>query len=365
MKYILTNIPNFIINDDYDYKNLNTTEKDWHPVKLMGLNSGNCMFWESTKKIIQNQTSCELLHYRTFAENKDKYINNIESVVMVLANNICSVTHGQLNVYYNLIEDLNCKKYLFSIGAQNKTLDTRKFTEQELNIYNKFFSCFEYVYLRGQYTYDLLKYNDIPLNNVEVVGCPSILLKPINTDGIKEKFNKLNNKSNDEIKCGINFPMYNQHRKLYKSFKNIMDDIDVFTLVVDGINWYNFINNGKKLKEKNFDKLEKNKDNFKFSNNVFKLMDFFADKTDFMFGTRIHGTILGLCAGLPSMCIAIDSRTHELCEQMNIPYINCINKPIGFKNKNELIEIFKNSFDVSKLDLLKKTIHNNKKLYNI
>ena len=50
---------------------------------------------------------------------------------------------------------------------------------------------------------------------------------------MKEKFNKLKNKSNDELKVGINFPNYNQHRKLYDSFTNIMNDIDVFTLVVD------------------------------------------------------------------------------------------------------------------------------------
>ena len=365
MKYILTNIPNFIVNDDYDFINLNKTEKDLHPVKLMGKNAGNCMFWESTKKIIQNQTSCELLYFRTFDENKENYIDKIESVVLVLANNINSASYTHLNVYHNSIKDLNCKKYLFSIGAQNKTLDMRKFTEQEIVVYNKFFPCFEYAYLRGQYTYDLLKYNNVSLSNAKVLGCPSILLKPIDTDGMKEKFNKLKNKSNDELKVGINFPNYNQHRKLYDSFTNIMNDIDVFTLVVDGINWYDFVNNNKKLKIKNADKLEKNKDNLKFSNNVFKLMDFFANKTDFMLGTRIHGTVLGLCAGLPSMCIAIDSRTYELCEQMNIPYINCISKPIDFKNKNELIEIFKNNFDLSKMDAFKKTISNNKNLYKI
>lgn len=365
MKYILTNIANFIVNGDYDLTNLPKLEKDFHPVKLMGLNAGNCMFWESTKKIIQNQTSCKLLHFKTFNENKEKYIDKIESVVFSLANTISPFAFGQLNIHYNTIKDLDCKKYLFSIGAQNKTLDMRKFTEQEIVVYNKFLSGFEYVYLRGQYTWDLLKYNNVSLDNAKVVGCPSILLKPIDTDGMKEKFKKLKNKSNDEIKVGINFPKYQQNRNLYNSFLNIMNDIDVFTLAVDNPSWYNFINNGKKLNIKNADELEKNKDNFKFSNNVFKLMDFFADKTDFMFGTRIHGTILGLCAGLPSMCIAIDSRTYELCEQMNIPYINCVGGSIDFKNKNELIKIFKNNFDVSKLDSLKKTIHNNKKMYKI
>ena len=363
MKYILTTIPNFIVKNDYDVANL--TKKDSHPLDLLRGNSGNCMFWEGTKKIIQNQTSCELLDIHVFLENKDKYIDKIESVALTLANCINSVNYDQLNSYYELTKDLNCKKFIFSIGAQSKKLNKRKFTENELVTYNKVLPFFDNVYLRGQYTYDLLKYNDIPLDNMKVVGCPSIFSKKINTDDIKEKFRKLKNLSESEIKVGINFPQVYQHEKLYNLFTNIMSNEDVYTLAVDGKEWYDFVNNDKKLNIKQCDALFKNKDNFKFANNVFKLMDFFADKTDFMFGTRIHGTILGLCAGLPSMCIAFDSRTYELCEQMNIPYINCINKSINFKNKNELIKIFKNNFDVSKLDLLKKTIINNYKLYKI
>ena len=83
------------------------------------------------------------------------------------------------------------KKYLFSIGAQSSTLELRKISVQEKKTYLYFLSCFEYVFLRGQYTYDLLKYNDIPLTNCEVVGCPSILLEPVDTDEMKIKFEKL------------------------------------------------------------------------------------------------------------------------------------------------------------------------------
>lgn len=42
---------------------------------------------------------------------------------------------------------------------------------------------------------------------------------------------------------------------------------------------------------------------------------------DFVIGARIHGVMLGLQAGVPSVCIAFDSRTRELCEVMHIPYV--------------------------------------------
>ena len=37
--------------------------------------------------------------------------------------------------------------------------------------------------------------------------------------------------------------------------------------------------------------------------------------------TRIHGTMLGLIAGLPSLCICHDTRTRELARQMRVPHV--------------------------------------------
>lgn len=42
---------------------------------------------------------------------------------------------------------------------------------------------------------------------------------------------------------------------------------------------------------------------------------------DFIVGTRIHGAIMGLQAGVPSLCIAHDSRTLELCETLKVPHV--------------------------------------------
>lgn len=41
---------------------------------------------------------------------------------------------------------------------------------------------------------------------------------------------------------------------------------------------------------------------------------------DLVVGTRIHGVMAGIQAGVPSVCLCIDSRTKELCQTMAIPY---------------------------------------------
>ncbi len=43
---------------------------------------------------------------------------------------------------------------------------------------------------------------------------------------------------------------------------------------------------------------------------------------DVVVGTRIHGVMAGIQAGVPSVCLCIDSRTLELCQTMGIPYLN-------------------------------------------
>lgn len=43
---------------------------------------------------------------------------------------------------------------------------------------------------------------------------------------------------------------------------------------------------------------------------------------DFVVGARYHGTALGIQAGVPSLCITVDSRTAELCQSSCVPSIS-------------------------------------------
>ena len=68
---------------------------------------------------------------------------------------------------------------------------------------------------------------------------------------------------------------------------------------------------------------------------------------DFVIGTRIHGTMLALQAGVPALCIAHDSRTLELCETMRMPHVTADAVRDGV-TRDELVSLF--DFDPVKFD---------------
>lgn len=53
---------------------------------------------------------------------------------------------------------------------------------------------------------------------------------------------------------------------------------------------------------------------------------------NFSFGERIHGNIMSILVGMPAYLLAIDSRTRELAEYNNIPYL----KITDIDNLNDL-----------------------------
>jgi Polysaccharide pyruvyl transferase len=65
----------------------------------------------------------------------------------------------------------------------------------------------------------------------------------------------------------------------------------------------------------------------------------FVRRFDFVVGTRFHGVMLAIQAGVPAGCIAHDSRTLEMCQTMNIPV--CRHSDInGTLDRRNLLDYF-------------------------
>ena len=74
---------------------------------------------------------------------------------------------------------------------------------------------------------------------------------------------------------------------------------------------------------------------------------------DFVIGTRIHGVILGLQAGVPSMCIVHDIRTLELCQTLMVPHVLAHDVLDGI-GQDELLSHF--AFDPHEFDRNRRTL---------
>jgi hypothetical protein len=82
----------------------------------------------------------------------------------------------------------------------------------------------------------------------------------------------------------------------------------------------------------------------------------FLRRFDFVVGTRVHGAMLAIQAGVPAACIAHDSRTAELCETMGIPSIHY--KEInGALTQHNIMDYF--TFDAEKYEALRRQLHDN------
>ena len=75
----------------------------------------------------------------------------------------------------------------------------------------------------------------------------------------------------------------------------------------------------------------------------------FGGGFDMVVGTRIHGVVLGLQAGVPSLCVAHDSRTLELCQTLKVPHVLASQVPHGL-SVEELRRVVETAFDPAAFD---------------
>ena len=70
---------------------------------------------------------------------------------------------------------------------------------------------------------------------------------------------------------------------------------------------------------------------------------------DIVVGTRIHGTLLALQAGVPALCIAHDVRTTEMCRTMGLPFVSA-NDVLDGVTREQVAMLVRERFDPDAFD---------------
>lgn len=311
-KVISVNIPTFIVNE--------TPVQD---LKSSGGNFGNIIFWHAVHKFLKDSNLKQIQPTWPEADNIEtgikpyKYLDIQANLIdeRKATKDLPSYSSiGQIRYNINVVNKVNAdEKHLLSIGAQNQTNDIMELSNEYRDTLSNYLSMFKTVNLRGEYTKQVLEHNDIKHPNLYVNGCPSAYLLK-------------------DLTLGTNgFPTINEEPKVFQpiidtataniiitsltNFKQAADDKFLWNLVLefrkhDQVEILSQVPNGTETLPytTSYDGWIKT-----------------LSKGDIVIGTRIHGSICALAANRPCICIAIDSRTLELCKKLSIPHIDYTN----------------------------------------
>ncbi len=185
--------------------------------------------------------------------------------------------------------------------------------------------------LRGEETLRVIEEQGLA-DGCVVTGCPSNFINPSATLG--REISRRRARPVKRISVPAGNPFLPQHRLLEQSLRGLVESthgiyvcqhpIDMLRLTkheYDGIDratfhkYRNYIH--PELDDAGF------MDWFRAHAHAFASVPEWISmmtRNDVVMGTRIHGVMAGIQAGVPSVCLCIDSRTKELCQTMAIPY---------------------------------------------
>ena len=293
------------------------------------------------------------LFYNCFIEYDYSKLDVNNDIIIIFASNIITPSNNENNYrLYNKFLKFR-KKFIIGCGTQinnifgdRSILDSFDPGDETIQLFK---SIKNTVAIRGNISEYILKRFNI---KCKVLGCPTLLSLVKNFT----KITKINKISKDIKKVLISPTIYtnkdNTENILEYSLSNNLDIIlcTEKTLYKMKINKDTNFDNYKDisdyplhLKYKEIIKkiIENENINILFPKNFDEYFEILK-KYDFLISTRIHCCIINISLGLPTLCIAHDSRTFELCQTMNIPFIVEFNKTCKLET---LIDCYNNQVE--------------------
>lgn len=258
----------------------------------------------------------------------DKYIQRIndefDSFVIPLANAFRPAFRRNLTNLTRVIESLNIPVTVVGVGSQhpldgdgepNPSLDkdVKRFMSVVLDRSAK-------VGVRGEETAGYLERLGFGDEHVEIIGCPSIFMNGMSPavrplDGQLTQNSSLAMSASPETSVMV--PIVRNHAERFKRFRYIpQNSVDLNTMV-----WGEPNPKPNAISELvHPDSSLHTNDQIRFPLDPKTWVNYLRD-FDFVVGTRIHGSVAGILAGTPTLLLAHDSRTRELADYHQIPYV--------------------------------------------
>ncbi len=299
---------------------------------MIGNNAGNMLFSYSVMRTLL----CEDVHidttptYKEFTEREVDYINQTyECFVIPLANAFRASFKQELIYLTNLIRRLQIPCVVIGVGTQLKVDEkinrTFSFDEESRGFVKAVLEKSSMIGVRGEITAEYMKHLGFSEEtDFTVIGCPSMYMHG----------DQLCLKEPEELtpaslvsvnrKIGIS-------AKLHEFIVGSSEQFENYMYVPQGIEDCALLYAGRTISRKKYPNIHdsypwniehpiyKNGHEIGFTN-VQSWLAFLRER-DFSFGTRIHGNIAAVLAGIPAYIFAPDARILELARYHNIQHM--------------------------------------------
>ncbi|QQE90048.1 polysaccharide pyruvyl transferase family protein [Azotobacter chroococcum] len=212
--------------------------------------------------------------------------------------------------------------------------------------------------VRGDFTLKVLEHYGFGGKALSL-GCPSLLINK--SKDLGERLEQRYKGPYRKVAIAAGHPNWTSMSALEASLVRLMMDTQGTYIVQNtdesvALSRNDFAYVDAKYKEKLRNYLKLNLDDRQFDDWIRQYMISFYDipawmeylrRFDFIVGSRIHGVMLAIQAGVPGLCIAHDSRIREICEKCQIPFVMAhqLKEGVTLKDIRDLVKFDGKAFD--------------------
>lgn len=279
-----------------DFSNLQTS------FASVGMNTGNQVFLEALKK----ELDLNVMTAKEYLESQDDFSEN----KVVTTDLIWINENSNFDYLYNQLQNMKYQTMVpISVGLQAQMYSKDfKLNDSVMRVLSAIQER-AIIGVRGDFTASILEKHGI--KNYEVIGCPSMYYW-------NNPSYQLEKKAIKPERVAINFrTFYGQLNKDEKHFLTYAANrnYDFIEQTKFNLEWENCQDSNNYSYLSTW--LNRRKQLF------FTVSDWmeFMQEIDFSMGARFHGNVIALWNNIPSLFVAIDSRTEELIRFFNLPCI--------------------------------------------
>jgi hypothetical protein len=346
-------------------------------LQIAGANTGNLMFQYAVSRMIGNEKRFIGIDGMPYLDAGD--CSDGAYLVFPAANHLRA--GADWSGLCSFFENLKIPLVLIGLGAQADSSLNIEETARNLiqdssckRLIDVLKSKAALITVRGKFTADLCKILDIP--NVEILGCPSLMLNPNANAGqqIAEKISHL--ETNQHVKMALTaaapFEIRGSHKNdLEKILFRITKRQNGLYVQQSGGDSCIAIA-GRRFGQLSVGGLKSIRDILAPDLSLDEFLDYHKDKGrvftsaeqwieslkpfDLCFGTRLHGNMAAIAGGTPGCVIHHDSRTEELAQEMQLPQIRAeeISESESMATLLTKIQFDANAFDRSRTEKARK-----------